>query len=217
MPWCCTRVCVLQETPTPLPQTQYRKDKTSNKYKIYMSGGVGRSFCRLLPLKRIQFALCSLSPGIEPVRRRTALSATCHGGGGGLPRQFRDGKFRCQKFRGVCQKRRGKFVDHPMNVAVRETPTPRGRRGTEFSGLWPVKPPLSLSRTEIISRMHVNILYLQNNITHPIPNPQAATQKAQTRISCNTIAIWSSYFEKNADIDNCLEGGLGLGLTSSSS
>ena len=73
-------------------------------------------------------------------------------------------------------------------------------------------PAPSLSPTEIISHLHDNILHLQNNITHPISDPQAATQKAETRISCNTIAIWSSYFERNADIDNCLEAGLGLGL-----
>ena len=41
---------------------------------------------------------------------------------------------------------------------------------------------------------------------------EVATQKAATRISCNTIATWSSYLERNADIDNCLETGLGLGL-----
>ena len=73
-------------------------------------------------------------------------------------------------------------------------------------------PPLSLSRTEIISRMHDNVLYLQNNITHAILDVRGATQKAETRISCNTIATWSSYLERNADIDNCLETGLGLGL-----
>ena len=41
---------------------------------------------------------------------------------------------------------------------------------------------------------------------------EVATQKAETRISCNTIATWSSNLERNADIDNCLETGLGLGL-----
>ena len=41
---------------------------------------------------------------------------------------------------------------------------------------------------------------------------EVATQKAETRISCNTIATWSTYLERNADIDNCLETGLGLGL-----
>ena len=41
---------------------------------------------------------------------------------------------------------------------------------------------------------------------------EVATQKAETRISCNTIATWSSYLERNADIDSCLETGLGLGL-----
>ena len=41
---------------------------------------------------------------------------------------------------------------------------------------------------------------------------EVATQKAETKISCNTIATWSSYLERNADIDNCLETGLGLGL-----
>ena len=41
---------------------------------------------------------------------------------------------------------------------------------------------------------------------------EVATQKAETKISCNTIATWSSYLERNADIDNCLETSLGLGL-----
>ena len=41
---------------------------------------------------------------------------------------------------------------------------------------------------------------------------EVATQKAETRISCNTIATWSSYLERNADIDNYLETSLELGL-----
>ena len=62
-----------------------------------------------------------------------------------------------------------------------------------------VKTPPSSSRAEIISRMQFLTL-------------EVATQKAETRISCNTIATWSSYLERNADIDNCLETGLGLVL-----
>ena len=36
-------------------------------------------------------------------------------------------------------------------------------------------PPPSLSRTKIISCMHDNILYLQNNITHPNSDPKLAS------------------------------------------
>ena len=38
-------------------------------------------------------------------------------------------------------------------------------------------PPLSLSRTEIISRMHDNVLYLQNNITHAILDVRGSNTK----------------------------------------
>ena len=38
-------------------------------------------------------------------------------------------------------------------------------------------PPLSLSRTEIISRMHDIVLYLQNNITHPILDVRGSNTK----------------------------------------
>ena len=43
---------------------------------------------------------------------------------------------------------------------------------------------------------------------------EVATQKAETRISGNTIATWSSYLEKNAD---SLGLGLGLGLGANAS
>ena len=39
-------------------------------------------------------------------------------------------------------------------------------------------PPLSLSGNEIISRMHDNVLYLQNNIMHAILEVRSSNTKA---------------------------------------